>query len=150
MIALSRRVAVASALTIAGLSSAATLTGVTVARSTDAVIMAESQGSAHEVLLSSNRGWLAVGFEGWRPYVIGQRVPSPAGLPECVSEDSVSCVWHAERHGNGVGRSFTTDANGEPHFFGPDNTADCVLTEPDHTTWTCTAADGQAFTVPAK
>lgn len=33
-------------------------------------------------------------------------------LPPCPTEDSVSCYWDAQQHGNGIGRSFTTDANG--------------------------------------
>ncbi len=38
-------------------------------------------------------------------------------MPECVTEDSVSCVWHANRHGNGQGLSFYTDADGNPTYI---------------------------------
>lgn len=29
-------------------------------------------------------------------------------LPECPTEDSYQCVYHAERHGDGYGQSFVT------------------------------------------
>jgi hypothetical protein len=37
-------------------------------------------------------------------------------LPPCPTEDSVSCFWDASARGNGVGRSFTVDANGVQTF----------------------------------
>lgn len=40
-------------------------------------------------------------------------VVDPAStLPPCATEDSVSCVWDASQRGNGQGRSFWTDADG--------------------------------------
>ena len=38
-------------------------------------------------------------------------------MPECPTEDSVSCVWHADQHGNHQGRSFWTDAYGTVHYL---------------------------------
>lgn len=29
-----------------------------------------------------------------------------AMLPECATEDSTTCVWHADTQGNGEGKSF--------------------------------------------
>ena len=34
--------------------------------------------------------------------------PSTMTLPECATEDSYNCIWDAEKHGNGEGRSFIT------------------------------------------
>ena len=33
------------------------------------------------------------------------------GFEPCATEDSTACYWDADEQGNGVGRSFTTDAN---------------------------------------
>jgi hypothetical protein len=51
--------------------------------------------------------------------VLLQLVPSliPAFGPECRTEDSAGCVWHAERHGNHIGRSFWTEPNGTVHYM---------------------------------
>jgi hypothetical protein len=51
--------------------------------------------------------------------VLLQLVPSliPTYGPECRTEDSVGCVWHAEQHGNHKGHSFWTEANGTVHYM---------------------------------
>ena len=33
------------------------------------------------------------------------------GYEPCVTEDSIACYWDADVQGNGIGDSFTTDAN---------------------------------------
>lgn len=33
-------------------------------------------------------------------------------LPPCATEDSVSCDWDADTQGNGHGRSYTVDSQG--------------------------------------
>ena len=43
--------------------------------------------------------------------------PSAPPVPECPREDSVGCVWHAERHGNGEGRSFEVDLEGNVRYL---------------------------------
>lgn len=35
----------------------------------------------------------------------------------CATEDSVSCYWDATKHGNGQGRSFVTDAEGNVTYL---------------------------------
>lgn len=43
--------------------------------------------------------------------------------PACVTEDSVGpCVWDAQTQGNGLGRSFSVDADGTVHFEQDQNT----------------------------
>jgi hypothetical protein len=37
-------------------------------------------------------------------------------LKPCVTEDSVGCAWNAQTHGNGQGRSFWTDWDGNIHY----------------------------------
>lgn len=52
---------------------------------------------------------VAYGQSGNRPE------PGPVSAQvavECVSEDSVGCTWHAERHGNGSGLSFDVSLSG--------------------------------------
>lgn len=44
--------------------------------------------------------------------VLALTMPSVPALPPCPTEDSTACYWDAQQHGNGDGRSFTTDANG--------------------------------------
>lgn len=65
---------------------------------------------------------------GRRTYVVAAVVALLAGLtgfgiseptlPPCATEDSVSCHWDATVQGNGIGRSFTTDADGMPTYVG--------------------------------
>ena len=35
-------------------------------------------------------------------------------MPECATEDSTNCFWHASEHGNGQGTSFV-DINGKAY-----------------------------------
>jgi hypothetical protein len=145
MIVMTRRYAATAALTIAALAVGLTLAALFVVRVTGLTVTPESQGSAREVLVNVNGGWAAVGFDGWRPYVHAERDPRPA-LPECVTEDSPSCVWHAERHGNGLGVSFVADDQGGTHPFA-DRTARCVL-DGTRTVYVCTPEDGAPVLIP--
>jgi hypothetical protein len=59
------------------------------------------------VLLSiAGAGLLALGFS---PVHFGS---TDYAAHPCPTEDSVSCYWDAATMGNGIGRSFTVDANG--------------------------------------
>lgn len=43
--------------------------------------------------------------------------PSPSWLRPCPAEDSVSCIWDARHRGNGEGRSFIADRDGDVRFL---------------------------------
>jgi hypothetical protein len=43
--------------------------------------------------------------------------PSLLHLAECPTEDSVACVWHADKHGNGLGQSFWVAQDGTVHYL---------------------------------
>lgn len=42
---------------------------------------------------------------------------SPSWLRPCLAEDSVSCIWDARHRGNGEGRSFIADRDGDARFL---------------------------------
>lgn len=42
----------------------------------------------------------------------------PDTMPECPTEDSgTNCIWNAPNSGNGLGRSFVTDDNGDIAYY---------------------------------
>jgi hypothetical protein len=38
-------------------------------------------------------------------------------LPACPTEDSNGCAWDASQHGNGIGRSFVADDQGNVTYL---------------------------------
>jgi hypothetical protein len=48
---------------------------------------------------------------------IGLLGSTDAPLPPCPTEDSVGCYWDASARGNGVGQSFTVDAEGQVTYL---------------------------------
>jgi hypothetical protein len=51
----------------------------------------------------------------WSKVVLGST--SKTDLPDCPTEDSINCYWDAKTQGNGQGRSFWTDADGNVHYL---------------------------------
>lgn len=48
--------------------------------------------------------------------LVGWMVSPNRELPPCPTEDSVNCQWDAEQQGNGEGRSFTVDSDGNIEY----------------------------------
>lgn len=73
----------------------------------------------------ARRAWVAVALAcvhavgmGVSPATVSPE-PAYAALPPCATEDSASCYWDASARGNGEGRSFYTDAEGNVYYVIP-------------------------------